>query len=145
MPVSSIGRGRRQHPGPSARCRSKKGESHQGLGRSRGGFGTKIHLGVEGRGKPAAFVLTPGQRREAAVFEELMRQGAVKRRGAGRPRSSPGRVCGDKGYSRGKIRAYLGRRGIRLTIPRGGTKRGAALLTVRYTADATWWSGASTG
>ena len=65
-----------------------------------------------------AFVLTPGRRHEAGVFEELMRQGAVKRRGAGRPRSRPERVCGDKGYGSGKILASLRRRGIRLTIPR---------------------------
>lgn len=53
----------------------QKGEGDQALGRSRGGFGTKIHLRVEGRGKPVALVLTPGQRHEASVFEELMTQG----------------------------------------------------------------------
>lgn len=30
---------------------------------------------------------------------------------------------GDKGYSSGKIRFYLGRRGIRLTIPRKSNER----------------------
>ena len=62
--------------------------------------------------------LPEGQKHEAGVFDELMRQGAVKRRGAGRPRTRPERVCGDKGYSSGKIRSYLRRRRIRLTIPR---------------------------
>ena len=38
--------------GASARCRSKKGGGDQALGRSRGGFGTKVHVRVEGRGKP---------------------------------------------------------------------------------------------
>ena len=52
----------------------KKG-GDQALGRSRGGFGTKVHVRVEGRGKPEAFVLTPGQRHEASVFEELMTRG----------------------------------------------------------------------
>ena len=65
-----------------------------------------------------ALVLTPGQQHEARAFEELMRQGAVKRLGAGRPRTRPGRVCGDKGYSSSKIRSYLRRRGIRYTIPK---------------------------
>ena len=40
---------------------------------------------VEGAGKPMAFVLTPGQRHEASVFEELMTRGAVRRPGRGRP------------------------------------------------------------
>ena len=70
-----------------------------------------------------AFVLTPGQRHEATVFEELMTEGAVKRPGRGRPRIRPGRVCGDKGYSSRKIRAYLRRRGIRYTIPRKTNER----------------------
>jgi transposase len=52
------------------------------------------------------------------VFEQLMEQGAVKRRGCGRPKLRPKRVVGDKGYSSGKRRTYLRRRGIRYTIPR---------------------------
>ena len=70
-----------------------------------------------------AFVLTPGQRHEASVLDELMSQGAVKRQGVGRPRIRPNRVCGDKGYSSGKIRSYLRRRGIRYTIPRKRNER----------------------
>ena len=116
-------RGRHQCAGTSARCRGKKGEGDQALGRSRGGCGTKIHLRVEGQGKPVAFVLTPGQRHEASVFEELMAQGEVRRSGRGRPRSKPHRVCGDKGYSSRRIRAYLRRRGIRYTIPRKTNER----------------------
>ena len=73
---------------------------------------------MEGKGKPVTFVLTPGQQHEASVFEELMTGGVVKRPGGGRPRVRPQRVCGDKGYSSRKIRAYLRRRGIRYTIPR---------------------------
>jgi transposase len=62
--------------------------------------------------------LTPGQQHEATMFETLMEQGAVKRRGRGRPRLRPRRVVGDKGYSAHRIRAYARRRGIRITIPR---------------------------
>ena len=68
-------------------------------------------------------MLTPGQRHEASVFEELMTQGEVKRSGRGRPRIKPRRVCGDKGYSSRRIRAYLRRRGIRYTIPRKTNER----------------------
>jgi transposase len=68
-------------------------------------------------------LLTGGERHEAIVFETLMEQGAVKRDGAGRPRLRPKRVSGDKGYSSGKIRRYLRRRGIRITIPRKDNER----------------------
>ena len=38
----------------------KKGDGDQALGRSRGGFGTKVHLRVEGQGKPVAIRADPG-------------------------------------------------------------------------------------
>ena len=95
----------------------------EALGRGRGGFSTKVHLRVEGGGKPLALLLTPGQRHEATAFEALMEQGAVKRVGRGRPRRRPRRVVGDKGYSSGKIRRYARRRGINVTIPRKRNER----------------------
>ena len=52
-----------------------------------------------------------------------MEQGAVKRPQRGRPRLRPERVVGDKGYSRRKIRQYLRRHGIRITIPRRKDER----------------------
>lgn len=93
-------------------------QQREALGRSSGGFSTKIHLRCDGNGLPITCLLTVGERHEAVVFEQLMEQGDVKRQGAGRPRLRPKRVVGDKGYSSGKIRSYLRRRGIRLTIPR---------------------------
>ena len=57
------------------------------------------------------------------MFEELMAQGEVRRSGRGRPRIKPRRVCGDKGYSSRRIRAWLRRRGIRYTIPRKTNER----------------------
>lgn len=93
-------------------------QQREALGWSKGGFSTKIHLRIEGNGLPLTFLLTVGERHEAVVFEELMEQGAVPRLGGGRPRQRPKRVVGDKGYSSGKIRRYLRRRGIRYSIPR---------------------------
>jgi transposase len=52
------------------------------------------------------------------VCAQLRAQGAVKRVGPGRPKRRPARVVGDKGSSRGKMRQYLARHGIRSTIPR---------------------------
>ena len=74
-------------------------------------------LRAEGGGKLMTLVLTPGQRHESVDFEALMASGAVKRHGPGRPQRRPRRVSGDKAYSSGKIRQYLRRHGIRITIP----------------------------
>ena len=74
-------------------------------------------LRAEGGGKLMTLVLTPGQRHESVAFEALMASGAVKRHGPGRPKRRPRRVSGDKAYSSGKIRQYLRRHGIRITIP----------------------------
>ena len=93
------------------------------LGRSQGGFSTKVHLRVDGQGKPLTFVLTPGQRHEAVAFEALMEQGAVRRGRRGRLRRKPKRLCGDKGYSSKQIRRYLRRKGIRQTIPRRSNEK----------------------
>lgn len=68
-------------------------------------------------------VLTPGEQHEATVFEQLLEQGAVKRLGRGRPKLRPRRIVGDKGYSSRKIRTFLRRRGIRITIPRKVNER----------------------
>jgi transposase len=95
----------------------------EALGRSQGGFSTKVHLRADGNGKPITFVLTPGERHEATAFERLMEQGAVKRPGRGRPRLRPRRIVGDKGYSSRKIRSYLRRHGIRITIPHKTNER----------------------
>ena len=70
-----------------------------------------------------AFVLQPGHRHESLVFEALMDQGAVKRNGPGRPRLRPKRVVGDKAYSNKRIRSWLHRRAIRVTIPRKADER----------------------
>ena len=103
---------------PTCRWGKKRAADAQALGRSQGGFSTKVHVRIEGNGKPITFVLTPGERHETTAFVQLMEQGAVKRPGRGRPRLRPKRIVGDKGYSSGKSRSYLRRRGIRYTIPR---------------------------
>jgi transposase len=89
----------------------------EALGRSRGGYSTKLHLRVERRGKPMVILTTAGQRHEALMLRRLMETGAVKRAGQGRPRLRPDAVAGDKGYSFPSLRRYLRRRGIRAVIP----------------------------
>ena len=103
---------------PPACCRGKKSTpAAEALGRSQGGFSTKIHVRCDGKGKPITFLLTPGQQHEITMAERLLEQGAV-RRSNGHLRIRPKRVAGDKGYAFRKYRQYLHRRGIRTTIPR---------------------------
>lgn len=47
-------------------------QQREALGRSKGGFSTKIHLRCDGNGLPVTFLLTVGERHEAVVFESLM-------------------------------------------------------------------------
>jgi transposase len=89
----------------------------EALGRSRGGFTTKIHLRAERGGKPMVVVLTPGHRHEQPVLLRLMERGAVKRPGRGRPRVRPEEVAGDKGYSSPTVRRYLRGRRIAAVVP----------------------------
>lgn len=88
-----------------------------GLGRSRGGFTTKLHLAVEQGQMPMSIVITAGQRGDSPQFEPVLNQVRVARLGPGRPWTRPDRVRADKAYASRKNRAYLRRRGIRCTIP----------------------------
>lgn len=71
-----------------------------------------------GKRKKAVYVYLSATLDAAVVFEQLMEQGQLKRQWGGRPRLRPVRVVNDKGYSSGKIRRYLRRRGIGYTIAR---------------------------
>lgn len=88
----------------------------EGLGRSRGGLSTKVHLLADHRCRPLARATTAGQRHDSLAFEALMARLRIERGGPGRPRTRPDRVLGDKAYSSRKIRSHLRRRGIRATI-----------------------------
>lgn len=122
--LGSSSSGRNRCSSPSARSRGKKGDPKtEALGRSRGGFGTKVHLRIDANGNVISIILTPGQQHESTVFKDLMDQGAVKRNGRGRPKKRPGRVAGDKAYGSGEIRTFLRKRGIRSTIPRKSNEK----------------------
>ncbi|MFE9497082.1 IS5 family transposase [Streptomyces collinus] len=91
--------------------------SDHGLGRSRGGFTTKLHLAVERGKKPMSVVITAGRHGDSPQFEPALEKVRVPRIGPGRPRVRPDRVRADKAYASRRNRAYLRRRGIRCTIP----------------------------
>ena len=88
-----------------------------GLGRSRGGLSTKIHLACEQRQKPLAIVVTAGQRGDSPQFAAVLGRIRVPRAGSGHPRTRPDRVLADKAYGSRANRAYLRRRKIACTIP----------------------------
>ncbi|WP_106980134.1 IS5 family transposase [Streptomyces griseofuscus] len=88
-----------------------------GLGRSRGGLTSKIHLAVEQGQKPLSVVITAGQRGDSPQFEAVLEAIRVPRLGLGRPRKRPDRVRADKAYDSRSNRSYLRRRGIKATIP----------------------------
>jgi transposase len=87
------------------------------LGRSRGGWTTKLQLGCEQGRKPLAVLVTAGQRGDSPQFAAVIERIRVPRPGVGRPRTRPDRVLADKAYSSKANRTYLRRRGIKATIP----------------------------
>ncbi|MBT0774328.1 IS5 family transposase [Kineosporia sp. J2-2] len=91
--------------------------SDHALGRSRGGWTTKLHLAGEQGLKILSIVLTAGQRGDSPQFEPVLEAIGVPRLGAGRPRCRPVEVRADKAYSSRANRAYLRKRGIRACIP----------------------------
>jgi transposase len=91
----------------------------EALGRSRGGFSTKLHLACDGKGRPLCVVLTPGQRHGSTQLEGLLDAVRIPRPGGspGRPRKRPAHLLADRGYSFESCRRLLRRRGISHTIP----------------------------
>jgi len=85
------------------------------LGRSRGGFGTKIHLVCDGHGIVLAVWATPGQQHESQALAVVLLRARRPRR-AGQ-RRWPLRVAADKGYSYPGIRRWLRQRHIGRVIP----------------------------
>ena len=94
-------------------------QTDEALGRSRGGFSTKVHLACDGRGRPLSILLTVGQRNEAPELGALLDGIRVARPDGkpGRPRKRPGRLLADRGYAHDSCRALLRRRGIAHVIP----------------------------
>lgn len=62
------------------------GAGNEGLGRSRGGVTSKLHLGADGRCRPLSPTVTPGQRADCTQFQPVLEKIRVLRSGLGRPR-----------------------------------------------------------
>ena len=85
------------------------GQEEQALGRSRGGFGTKIHGSFDGLGHPVELTLTAAQESDIAQAEALLADHA------------PEVVIADKGYDKKALVERIESRGARAVIP---TQRG---------------------
>ena len=81
------------------------GQAAQALGRSRGGFSTKIHVSVDGLGNPLRFILTGGQQHDITQAEELIAGYAGEH------------VLADKGYDAQEFRRHILELGMLPVIP----------------------------
>ncbi len=75
------------------------------LGRSRGGVSTKIHVAVDGLGKPTQIFLSPGQDHDVTKAPELIRD------------SEAGKVIADKAYDSTTFIAQIESQGATPVIP----------------------------
>jgi transposase len=88
--------------------RRKRGQENQSLGRSRGGFGTKIHIKCDLDGLPLDFHLTGAEASDSKQFEILLTQEAEV---------TPRAVITDKGYDAKANRDAARERGSIPVIP----------------------------
>ena len=85
----------------------KTEEQNQALGRSRGGFSTKIHVRCNAAGLPIGVVLSEGEAHDVTAYDGLMQQRD----------SDPGAMLADKGYDSDAIRHDLRDSGATPEIP----------------------------
>jgi transposase len=95
-----------RRPSPSTRRWSKKSTAEdEALGRSRGGFSTKLHAAVDALGNPLGFTLTPGQRADITQAEVLVAPFVAEA------------VIADKGYDSDAFIAFVKAREAEAVIP----------------------------
>jgi len=62
----------RAHPCAAGALKKNGGQDEQALGRSRGGFSTKVHVSVDAHGNPLRLLLTGGQAHDAPMAIKLL-------------------------------------------------------------------------
>jgi transposase len=87
------------------RCRRTKKHGEQSLGRSRGGFSTKIHIAADGLGNALRFILTGGERNDITQAIALVKDFGVEY------------VIADKGYDSEAFVLYLKGQDAEAVIP----------------------------
>ena len=81
------------------------GQADQALGRSRGGFTTKVHVAVNGLGQPVELTVTPGQASDIGQADGLLADHV------------PEVVIADRGYDSKALVAAVEARGAAAVIP----------------------------
>ncbi|MFB7835791.1 transposase [Streptomyces sp. NPDC056056] len=88
-----------------------------GLGRSRGGLTSKLHLACDGRGGPLAVLVTGGNRDDCSQAEAVISLIRVSGPGPGQTPHPARPRRRRQGLLRPPFRSYLRRRGTRTTTP----------------------------
>lgn len=114
-------RGRRPAGGGDDRCDPrqsaslggwrKRGAEAQGIGRSRGGRTSKVHLVVDELGRPRRLIVRPGHRGDAPFAAELIADLA------------PAICLADAAYDSDALRTHLIARGATPVIPNNPTRK----------------------
>ena len=78
---------------------------------------TKIHLAVDGQGRPLAVLLSGDQAGDNPYLLPGLDAIAIRGPACGRPRKRPDLLLADKGYAHDRTRAALRRRAIPHNIP----------------------------
>ena len=95
-------------------CRRWKGGTERNaLGRSRGGFSTKINARTNVEGLPIGIVITPGQAHDVTAFPALMHE----------LDHDPEQMLGDKGYDSAAVRQEIEKRGGEAVIPTTASRK----------------------
>jgi transposase len=102
---------------------AEESREKQGLGVSRGGLSSKIHILVDGNGLPLSLALTPGQTHEATQVETLLDSVSVGGK-RGRRRVRLAVVAGDKGYHGEPVRRAVRSRGTKPVIAQRRNRNG---------------------
>jgi transposase len=95
----------RAHPSAAGAPKARGGQEAQGLGRSRGGFSSKLHLAGDGLGGAQRILLTGGERHDSTQAEALLEG------------FSPEVVIADRSYDADRIRAPILALGAEPVIP----------------------------
>jgi hypothetical protein len=101
----------------------KRGAERNALGRSRGGFSTKINARTNAEGLPIGVVITPGQAHDVTAFPAQMREIDC----------DPEQMLGDKGYASEAARRDIEQRAGEAAIP------GTATRKIQHAVDRLLW------
>ncbi len=97
---------------PCAAGYKKEKQAEEVLGRSKGGFTSKIHAKVDALGNPLKFIITPGQRGDITQASALVSD------------TYNAHVLGDKGYDSDELRVQLKEQSCEPVIPFRSNRKG---------------------